>query len=367
MIRIVSTEAGLAALRPEWERLLPGSPAVSGFHAPGWVAACWRARPDRPERLHVLVVERDGLVAAILPTMLGPNGELSFIGTGLGNYCGPTLSGDQAPEASAELLAAIAADPAIRSLRLAGLRAGDPFLAALRGWRHPNWGPTTLVQTNVSPEVDLADWADRYRRHKGHRTAHQQAEKRLQAFGRLTFEEIDNPERIRAELPHLFRFYQRRWAGRWVSGAFAERNRAFQLDAAGSGVELLSVLRLDGRTVALSLSLRAGHVSSSYVVGHDDRLGPYSLGTITSIRVLQAAADRGDPAFDFSLGRSAYKLTWADRERAVYLAAAGRGSGLAVASPSGPGPAALSRLAAPGQGRGATPADRLRRPDPAAG
>ena len=331
MIRIVSTDAGLAALRPEWERLLPASPAVSGFHAPGWVAACWRARPDRPERLHVLVVERDGSVAGILPTMLGSNGELAFIGTGLSNYGGPILAADRAPEACAELLAAIAADPAIRSLRLGGLRAGDPFLAALRGWRHPTWDRTRLVTTNTSPEVDLAGWADRFREHRSHRRTYERAAKRLEAFGRLTFEETDDPERIRAELPDLFRFYRRRWARRWVSGAFAERNRPFQLDAAASGVELLSTLRLDGRPIAITLSLRAGAISAGYVLGYDDRLGPYSLGTIAIIRVLQAAAERGDPVFDFSLGRSAYKLTWADRERPVYLAAAGRGSGLAVA------------------------------------
>jgi len=331
MTRIVSTEAGLTALRADWDRLLPASPVVSGFHAPGWVEACWRARPDRPERLHVLVAERDGAVAGILPTMLGPNGALTFIGSGLSNYGGPTLAPERASEVCAEWLATIAADPAIRSVRLAGLRSGDPLLAALRAWRHPTWGPTRLVTTNTSPEVDLAGWDERYREHKSHRRTYERAEKRLGAFGRLTFEETDDPERIRAGLPDLFRFYQHRWAGRWVSGAFAERNRAFQLSAAASGVELLSSLRLDGRVVAQTVSLRAGGISAGYVLGYDDRLGPYSLGTIIIVRLLHAAAERGDPAFDFSLGRSAYKLTFADRERPVYLAAAGRGSGMAVA------------------------------------
>jgi CelD/BcsL family acetyltransferase involved in cellulose biosynthesis len=331
MTRIVTTLPELRALRADWERLLPSSPAVSGFHSPGWIEACWEARSGTDRQLHLLVAERDGTVVGILPTQVGPRGELSFIGAGVSNYGGPIVVPDHAADASAEWLTAIAADPRIRSLQLAGLRAGDPFLRALRGWRHPRWGATRLVLTNISPEVDLSGWADRYRAHKSHRRVLQRAERRLEAFGALTFEETADPTRIRVDLPDLFRFYRRRWSGRWVSGAFSERNQAFQMRAADSGAELFSTLRLDGRIVAATLSLRAAGVSSGYVLGHDDRLGPYSPGTLIIMRVLSAAAERGDPVFDFSLGRSAYKLTWADSERSVYLAVAGAGSALLVA------------------------------------
>ena len=326
-IRIVASPAGLAELRADWDRLLATSPVVSGFHAPGWIEACWEGHDGSGRRLHVLVAEQAGQVVGILPTELSRSGELSFIGTGLSNYGGPIVAPDQAAPASAEWLAAIAADPQIRAVRLAGLRGGDPLLGALRGWQHPGWGPTRLVRMNVSPEVDLAGWAERFRTHKSHR----QTVQRLEAFGELVFEETADPAMIRAILPDLFRFYQRRWSGRWVSGAFAERHRAFQLRAAGSGAELVSTLRFDGRIVAAALSLRAAGISAGYVLGYDDRLGPFSLGTVLIVRILRAAAERGDPLFDFSLGRSAYKLRWASSERPVFLAAAGRGSALLVA------------------------------------
>ena len=331
LIRIIATTAQLSAIRSDWERLLPDSPVTSGFHAPGWIDACWQAQPVAGRRLHVLVAERDGQVVGILPTQLSGRGELSFIGTGVSNYGGPILDPDGAAGVCAGWLSAIGADPDVRSVRLAGLRAGDPLLAALRTWQRPGWGSTRIVRTNVSPEVDLAGWAERYRSHKSHRRALQRVEKRLEAFGELTFDETADPDRIREVLPELFRFYQRRWAGWWVSGAFAERRRAFQMQAAESGAELMSTLRLDGRIVAATLSLRAGGISAGYVLGYDDRLGPYSLGTVIIVRVLRAAAERGDTVFDFSLGRAAYKLTWADSERPVFLAAAGAGSGLLVA------------------------------------
>ena len=282
-------------------------------------------------QLHVLVAERAGQIVGILPAQLNSQGELSFIGTGVSNYGGAVVDPDVAAEISAEWLAAIAADPRIRSVRLAGLRGGDPLVEALRGWQRPGWGATRIVRTNVSPEVDLAGWADSYRNHKSHRRALQRVEKRLEAFGELTFDETADPDEIREVLPELFRFYQRRWAGRWISGSFAERHRAFQLRAAGSGAELMSTLRLDGRIVAATLSLRAAGISTGYVLGYDDRFGPYSLGTVIIVRVLRAAAERGDLVFDFSLGRADYKLVWADSERPVFLAAAGRGSALLVA------------------------------------
>jgi hypothetical protein len=64
--------------------------------------------------------------------------------------------------------------------------------------------------------------------------------------------------------------------------------------------------------------VRAGAVTSGYVLAHDDRLGICSPGPLLLLRLLEAAAKRGDPEFDFSLGEEEYKSVWATGTRGVF-------------------------------------------------
>ena len=80
----------------------------------------------------------------------------------------------------------------------------------------------------------------------------------------------------------------------------------------------LSLLTLDQEIVAYSYGIRAGSVTSSYVLAHTNVLNVCSPGALLLVRVLEAACQRGDPEYDFSLGEEAYKDVWASGTRRVF-------------------------------------------------
>lgn len=326
-MRIVTDLRELDVLADAWDALLQSTPLPSGFQAFGWARACWDLPSLVGARPYVMVAERSGVTVGIAPMALSRAGDLSFLGAGVSSYNGPVVALDHSTEFFDEWREHIVSDPAIRSVDLAGLRDGTPALEAIRRWRAPGFGQARIVGSNVCPEVDLSDgWEALI---SGHRSSHRgwaKKARRLGTLGSLQFTEIENPADIRAALPELFALYDERWAGRWMSGAFSPRRREFQVLAAASGVERLSVMRLDNRMIACLLGIRFGGVTTGYVLAHDDRFGAYSPGLLLMLRILEAAAQRGDPAYDFSLGDMPYKAAWADRYRTVYRAFWGRGS-----------------------------------------
>src|ERR1051325_10294375 len=63
---------------------------------------------------------------------------------------------------------------------------------------------------------------------------------------------------------------------------------------------------------------RARGIPSSSAPGHDNPLNVFSPGQLLLVRPLEAAARRGDPEYDFSLGEEAYKEAWASSTRGVF-------------------------------------------------
>lgn len=332
-VRIFRSAADLEPLRRVWDLLAEATPLGTGFQSFGWIRACLDELPQDGHRPYVLVAERGGTPIGIAPMLLSRDGTLSFIGAGLSNYVGPLAAEEDSAAFLDQLRHHIATDPAIRSVVFAGLRGGSPLASAIAGWQAPGWGPPRIVAWSVAPECDLSiGWTALMGRHKArHRLNWNRQAKRLAAIGSLEFGETQDADEIRAALPELFRLYDVRWAGRWTSGSFSDRHRAFHAAAAGSGVERLSTLRLDGHLVAASLGIRLGRVTTSYVVAHDDRFRDFSPGKLLLLRILEAAASRGDPAYDFSLGDMPYKAVWADRQREVIRVYWGRWSRLRAA------------------------------------
>jgi CelD/BcsL family acetyltransferase involved in cellulose biosynthesis len=332
-MRLVTSVAELDELADEWGVLLAQTPLASGFQAVGWVRACWETSLQAGARPYILVAERRGVPFGIAPMALGRSGDINFIGAAVSNYGGPVVATDQTADFCEEWREHMVSDPAVHSVDLAGLREGTPVLEAIRRWRAPGWGTPHVVMSNVCPEVDLsAGWDALMRRHKSReRSNWEKKARRLRTLGSLTFLETEDQADIRAALPELFRLHGERWAQRWTSGAFSPRGRSFQLAAAGSGVERLSLMRLDNRIIAFSLGIRFGGITTSYVLAHDDRFGYFSPGLLLLLRILEAAAWRGDPAFDFSLGQMGYKTLWADQQRPVFRVFWGRGSAVRAA------------------------------------
>jgi CelD/BcsL family acetyltransferase involved in cellulose biosynthesis len=329
-VRTVDTAEQLASLEADWERLLRLTPLASGFESPAWVISSREAFPAGTA-LHAAVVTDGGEPVGIFATDLDRRGRLRFVGSRVGNYAGPVYDPDRLG-AVTDAWARFARDSSsITSLDLSGLREGSPFLESVLDGGLPGWGAAVAVETNTCPEVDLTPgWDALYARHKAkNRNTWRRLERRLSGLGELEYVELTEPDAVNEAMPRLFALFEARWAGQRVTGGLAPGLQPFHLLAAprlaGSGHVVVSALRLDGEIIAFNYGIRANGATSSYALAHDSRFNRYSPGLLLVLHVLESAARRGDPSYDFSLGEASYKNMWMSGQRRTYRLLWGRG------------------------------------------
>jgi len=319
---LVTDDGALPGLAEAWSDLLSRTPEATGFQSLAWVLACRRSLGS-DARLSTLVVRDGAEPVAILPAELR-RGRLSLVGEGPSNYLGPVYDPRRVDAIIPPLSECLPTQRAIRLIDFSGLLDTSPFLTALCTADLPAWSRGVVVRTAVCPCVELrGGWKEVYaRRSATFRGNVARKTKALARMGQLEFVESTDPDTVRAALPAMFALFRGRWAGRHESGGFAGHHRAFHEHAApalaAAGHARLSTLILDGVLVAFHYGIQAGGVTSSYVLGHDNALNVFSPGQLLLVRTLEAAARRGDPEYDFSLGEEAYKETWASGTRGVF-------------------------------------------------
>jgi CelD/BcsL family acetyltransferase involved in cellulose biosynthesis len=335
-VQVLNDVNGLRDVALEWQWLWEQTPQVSAFQALEWILACARHGAHPHTSCFAMLLRAGNEPLAIFPTQLSPSGRLSFIGAEFSNYCGPVYVPRALPSVMTAWRDAVSADPRIRSIDLTGLRQGSPFLRALQESVFPRWGKPVVVETNTCPEIDLRQgWETVFRRHKSRQRANWRRKwDSLADLGRLEFRETSDPDEVATAFPRLFQLYDARWQGRSVRGAFGAEQHRLQLEAAkalaSQGMVRLSLIRLDGEIVAFAYAMRGTTGSTSYVLAHDAAFEVFSPGLLLLIRMLEAAAARGDTAYDFSLGEAPYKAQWATGERRVFSVLLGRGTVLAA-------------------------------------
>ncbi|MFO7566001.1 MAG: GNAT family N-acetyltransferase [Enhygromyxa sp.] len=321
-VEIIDERGALESLRDDWTRLLELTPETSAFLSPGWVLRWWDEGEDRGKTLRALVLRHEGRAVALFPTALHEE-VLRFIACERSNYCGPVFEPELLPAIVPRWIDAVGRDGDIRSVDLTGLRARSPFLQRIVHESIPRLGAPSQVATNTCPEVDLRPgWEAVIGRHKSkQRATWRRKWGKLERFGTLEFVETSDPQQIAAAMPEMFELYAARWNLN-VDKAFhpevLETQLAVARELGPRGAVLLSMLRLDGKVIAYAYGLRGGDITSSYTLAHDEGLAPYSPGLLLLLRVLEAAAARGDPRYDFSLGTAAYKSLWASDEQQVW-------------------------------------------------
>jgi CelD/BcsL family acetyltransferase involved in cellulose biosynthesis len=322
----------LRELGPEWDRLWRETPEVSAFQALEWILAC-AAHGEHPH-IYAMVVRAGAEPLAIFPTQLSARGTLSFIGAELSNYCGPVYAPDALPFIVRAWRDAVSTDPQIRSIDLAGLRERSPFLHLLAESDFPRWGKPLVVEMFTCPEVDLHEgWNKVFRKHRSRQRANWRRKwDSLGELGRVEFMETSDPEELANVFPRLFELYMARWHGKRIRAAFGPKQSPLQLQAAKGlgtqGLVRLSLIRLDSEVIAFAYALRGDTYSTSYVLAYDAAFEVFSPGLLLLIKVLEAAAARGDTCYDFSLGDDSYKTVWATRDQRVFSVLLGRGASL---------------------------------------
>jgi CelD/BcsL family acetyltransferase involved in cellulose biosynthesis len=261
---------------------------------------------------------------------------LSFIGAEFSNYCGPLYVPGALPLVVRAWSEVMSAEPRIQSIDFTGLRERSPFFGVLVQRAFPRWGRPVVVEMYTCPEVDLHEgWDKVFRRHKSRQRANWRRKwNSLAELGQLEYLETSDPDELAAAFPKLFELYGSRWRGKRVRRGFDPEQYCLQLEAAkrlgAQGLVRLSLLRLDGEVIAFAYGVRGATQSTSYVLAHDAAFDVFSPGLLLLIKILEAAAARGDTSYDFSLGNAPYKAMWATGEQRVFSVLLGRGSGLAA-------------------------------------
>ncbi|HJQ82725.1 MAG TPA: GNAT family N-acetyltransferase, partial [Candidatus Binatia bacterium] len=320
----ITDEPTFARLGDDWDALFAETPARTGFQSFAWIAACRRFASAGDRRLFVLAVRDGSETIGIVPTELGPHGDLCFAGDAVSNYLGPVYRGARLRDVVSAVAAFIAAERSIRLVDWRGLPGWSPFLAAWRAADTPAFAAPRVVHTARCPLVDLSPgWTGVVgRRSSDSRNALARKWKALARVGRVGVTEARDPDAVRAALPAMFRMFAERWAGRHESGGFASRFRTFHEHAApalaAAGHVRLSLLHIDGDPIAFSYGIVGERGTLSYVLAHDAAFATHSPGALLLARVLEAACERGDTEYDLSLGDEHYKSAWATGARDVF-------------------------------------------------
>jgi CelD/BcsL family acetyltransferase involved in cellulose biosynthesis len=325
-IETITTTAGFAALRSEWDNLLTRS-GGSVFQSWEWLHTWWQHLGRG--RLWILALRRGPELRGLAPLFVAryPGTLLrrvGFLGTGAADYLQFLVDADIQEYGHAQLLAGIAAArhawdfcdfqqiPEASQLAAmvapAGLHSERfvqetcPYLALPTTWEEFAAGLGKKLRSNLG-----------YCRRRLERDF--QVEWATAGAGDLT-----------RCMERFFALHQRRWNRRWLPGAFAgQRARGFHLSAAAllldRGWLRLHVLRLNGREEAALYCFGQGGRGYYYLGGFEPELARYSLGTLLTGRAIELAIGEGAVEFDFLRGDEPYKYIWgaANRENRRWL------------------------------------------------
>ena len=311
----VSTDAGLFALRDEWDALWRRTPDASPFQSPAWLLPWWRQFGTGLPRVTVLRERR--ALAGVLPLYVldvQQVRKLLPIGAGITDYQ-DALIGPEAPPGAAHVLL----DLALREAARDGVAVCDlidvPPDALLRtATSAPVWSETDPCPVlSLSPGMDGLRASIPSLTHRKLRMNRNRAER----IGGATIA-VATAETLPALLEVLFHLHESRWSG---NGVLADpRVRAFHREAAplllAAGALRLQVLSLCGTIVAACYAFLAGSRRIMfYLSGYDAAFARQSPGTLLLGAMLEDAVREGREEAHFLRGGERYKYAWGGRDR----------------------------------------------------
>lgn len=318
-LSVLTDEAVLQTLAPEWDALWHRVPGAAPFASPRWLLPWWRQwgadrGPARP-RIATLRTPGDGRLAAVLPLYVLDEAEgpkLLPMGAGTGDYLDALA--EPGADVSALLAAALAASPDAALCDLIEIPAGGRLLGigAPPGWQAA-WRQDSTCPVLASPGDALANVPVVTRRKL------RMARNRAARAGGYRVEEATG-ETLPGLFAELIRLHQARWEQAGEPGILADpRVLAFHADAQprllDAGLLRLLALRLGGGPVAAAfLQLLQPGRALFYLAGFDPTLAYNSPGTLLLGCALERAAAEGREVH-FLRGAESYKFAWGAEDR----------------------------------------------------
>ncbi len=310
-LALLTDEAALAALAPEWDALWHRAPGAAPFASPRWLLPWWRHWGTNWPR--VATLRRAGRLAAVLPLYVldEPEGaKLLPMGAGTGDYL--DVLAEPGIDVGDLLAAALAASPDAACCDLIEIPAGGRLLGieAPPGWRAA-WRQDSACPV-LLPGNSLANVP------AGTRRKLRMARHRAERAGGYAVEAA-----TAATLPALFdalvRLHQSRWEATGEPGVLSDPHvlafhRAAQPGLQDAGLLRLLALRLYGRVAAAFLQLLQPGRALFYLAGYDPALAYHSPGTLLLGWALEQAAAEGREAH-FLRGAESYKFAWGAEDR----------------------------------------------------
>lgn len=297
--------------REEWWDLHRRDPRATPFQSPPWIEAWWD-HLGGGERLDAEVRDAAGRLVAAFPLFVWNDGgtrRLVPVGAGQSDYCDALVDPD-AGAMPALWEAILATAERWDELLLPDLRADSPLLGpAPDGWRAVD-EPGETCPVMVLPERPplLAGMSKSKRRKVVH------DRNRAAALGGVS-EEIAGPDGLDEALDALFRLHAARWEADGQAGVLAEAkvqtfHRVAAPELMAAGLLRLSVVRHEGRIVAVLLGFADGRRGYSYINGVDQSVPGQSFGTLAFALAIEDALAEGAGEYHFLRGEEPYKYAW---------------------------------------------------------
>ena len=316
---LITSDAALAALRPDWQLLWRRAPSATPFQSPAWLLPWWRQFGTGAPRVAVLHDEQ--ALTGILPLyVLDDRSECKLLpmGAGITDYQDALLAPGAPADAAGQLLRV-----ALRQARSDGVTVCDlidlPPDAHLRAADLPDGWRGEWRSSDACPVLEFPAKIEQLRARVPAPMLRKlrMNRRRVARIGGCTTE-IATEESVAMLLDALFRLHDARWAGEGVLGD--PRVRAFHREAAplllAAGTLRLQVLRVAGRIVAAYHALLAGpRRILFYLSGYDPDHARESPGTVLLGAMIEAAAREGRTELHFLRGGESYKYAWGGIDR----------------------------------------------------
>ncbi len=310
----VSVTSRIEEVSGTWAVLAARGPVESPGQTVGFTQL-WADSLKVPERDRLFVVASlDGAPVALLPLMRRQRFGLRLLTWFPGRHVGCN-----APVVDVGRLQAMTTQQRLTLWRtmLAATGADLAYLPAVPQLAYFNeLGASTIGDTLYRAEFASWEEADKTQRSKSRRKHDRQQGERLDALGKVSFEELDGGAENLPVLDLMFRQRAARFSAMGIADPFADpRVRAFY-DATllrGSGVPVkLHVLRLDGEIVAVRYNVVSGNRMFCLIssMSDDPRIQGGSPGKQCLLRVMQTVFGEGFRSFDMGAGFTDEKRHW---------------------------------------------------------
>jgi len=313
-------DAGLMALRAEWNDLFLRCATATPFQSHAWLAAWWR-NYGVPGQLRVVLVRRDGLLvgaAALMRERRPSCTVLTPVGGALSDFSDVLLDDTVAGPAAREMVAALLRRRDWQLLDFPetreGALAGGALLAAWPGrhWRVP---ASVCLELPATPTEELVRELPSHSRKTVRRRINQIA--RLGVDVRpVTVGETDRA------VADLLRLHASQWEGRGVNPEhlrprFARHLTQAVRDMVAAGEAALLEYRVEDRLVASNLVVVGSDLAGGYLYGADPGLrDQLDVATLLVTTTMPVAHERGCSTMSMLRGAEAYKTRWRPREQA---------------------------------------------------